>query len=991
MIRNLLVSIFAVSFAGCLALASEPAKCNGHGVSTKYEIAAGEDSPIQVEATVDGQTVNPGPPPLYLQYKLVGAEIKFHVGAYDEDVHVCQIPMAPAKNYIQATEIKVSVLTKGTDGQADEEITTVSLTTSPATPPQTDRAWNGAWTIPEYATLVSNGQQVRLVNKVLVFRFAGEVDDVHCEATKHANSDDDSVHMGVGYVDYAAEVLVVKEDEPPTVDLDVARLDGNWVPENQEDSQGSITKIQDPTEDVYPAMNWALPLRIEVSPAPDTISFSNEPVGNSQGIVQILNVNGGAIIPVWNSSFPPTSLSLLPGQYYAVALTGGVTDLGLTAYKAGASLGKDIVRVSSIPVPPAPGRILFVNPNAPGHGVPFDDFKYRAASTISEAATYAVSGDNIAVARTTIKDHGAEIKRDITLAGLVGRWGGGGFAFGDVPIIDAQRKGRHVTLIAERELAPGTNIGGLRFTNGREKSGGALYIGQDRTVLIKYTAFDENVATGEHSGGAIEIPQANVTVSKGAFSHNKALLGPGGHINCEGEDGETRAAIARWANALNALPTQMWQTLQFAQVSTFALTIVDTSFSDGVATYGGGVSVGTGKRGMCCIIKGQTTFTNCRATKHDGRGGGVSIRGPLCIGSLIEGAVFEDCVANDGGGISIIYCGQATIRDNTFKSSNPQDPTKGCYAKKNGGGIYISALSSAYINGNTFDHCKAGDPNKVGGNGGAVAISMGCVVRTLNNKYLNCLTYRQAAGNRDRSSGMGGAFRVRDSRVVLQRDQFEDNESDLGGGGLGVYSARWEGNDWPDEDVMPTMVSVVGCTFKHNSTKLHGGGGVACLRAWHPNDPNSKKLLKIDIQGEGPDDNIQRKSEFIENKAVVPQPGSQGKVIGGVYYKSIGDFPGYYHVAADGTFDFDAWKAEWVRRSEVIKPLPNAMQPVFIKSFMDTFFWQLDKNEMVVDRLENSSFNNNVGWQYAFFEKVPNGSFKIKNVVVVPPGATLGP
>lgn len=198
MIRNVLASIFAVLMAWSFALAGEAEKCDGHGINPKYQVQTGEA--IQVQVTADAQTVDAGFP-RDLGSRAVGAEIKFHVGAYDKDDHVCQIPMAPVKNYIQATEIKVEVFIKGLNDQPDRKITTVPLPTAPADPPQTDRAWDGTWTIPE--SVVPEGEQdaVHLVGKRLLLKFVGTVDDVPCSAPRHKDSDDEAVNLeSAGYV-----------------------------------------------------------------------------------------------------------------------------------------------------------------------------------------------------------------------------------------------------------------------------------------------------------------------------------------------------------------------------------------------------------------------------------------------------------------------------------------------------------------------------------------------------------------------------------------------------------------------------------------------------------------------------------------------------------------------------------------------------------------------------------------------------------------------
>lgn len=199
----------------CLAMVSpgncgRAEECDGHGVSTEYQITTGKANPIQVEITVDGQVVNPGSVPLNLQYRAVGTTITFHVGAYDEDTHVCQIPMSPVRNFIQDTEIAVEIYIKGTNGQPDQRINTTPyplvLTSSVPTEEPRDRAWDGTWKIPATAIPEGDTQPVSLVGKRLVFKFAGAVDDVTCTAPKHKNSDDETVYLDS--LGYTAELVV---------------------------------------------------------------------------------------------------------------------------------------------------------------------------------------------------------------------------------------------------------------------------------------------------------------------------------------------------------------------------------------------------------------------------------------------------------------------------------------------------------------------------------------------------------------------------------------------------------------------------------------------------------------------------------------------------------------------------------------------------------------------------------------------------------------
>lgn len=122
-------------------------------------------------------------------------------------------------------------------------------------------------------------------------------------------------------------------------------------------------------------------------------------------------------------------------------------------------------------------------------------------------------------------------------------------------------------------------------------------------------------------------------------------------------------------------------------------------------------------------------------------------------------------------------------------------------------------------------------------------------------------------------------------------------------------------------------------------------------------------------------------------------------MIGGIFFKDIGDHVGYYHIAKDGTYDFAAWEKEWMRRTHLfagpiplLQPgLPPSMKPVVLKAFKGLFFKGMTAKTLVLDGLEDTDLNGNVGWQYAFQEPIPKKSFTKANVTVVPAGAFLGP
>jgi hypothetical protein len=96
------------------------------------------------------------------------------VRAADFDDHVCKIPQESVKNYIEPTNLTVTIYEGRIGGP---EIETVELKTN-VTVTTPDRTWVGTWTMP-----------AKYAGSVLVFAYKGNVEDKAC--TQHRYSKDD--------------------------------------------------------------------------------------------------------------------------------------------------------------------------------------------------------------------------------------------------------------------------------------------------------------------------------------------------------------------------------------------------------------------------------------------------------------------------------------------------------------------------------------------------------------------------------------------------------------------------------------------------------------------------------------------------------------------------------------------------------------------------------------------------------------------------------
>ena len=167
--------------------------CDGHGLSTKWEIRKGDDIQANVAARIvpnQAQPISHGQP-LDMGYACPGRQLGFHVQATDPDKHICRTGDRDVTNYTEATSVAVNVFLR----QGRRPIGEFTLDMLPPAEANAKRRfWDGFWIVPESATI--NGETINLVGQELLFEFSGAVDDIECTAANHIHSHDNAVDMG---------------------------------------------------------------------------------------------------------------------------------------------------------------------------------------------------------------------------------------------------------------------------------------------------------------------------------------------------------------------------------------------------------------------------------------------------------------------------------------------------------------------------------------------------------------------------------------------------------------------------------------------------------------------------------------------------------------------------------------------------------------------------------------------------------------------------
>lgn len=225
------------------------------------------------------------------------------------------------------------------------------------------------------------------------------------------------------------------EPPPPlTVRIDIARKNGDIVPDDQKHSNGSVVQIVPQTNpgSLYPAgiflniptlsidppsalQRVHLKLKkIAVSTSPAKIRVYRRMPGQWQFAIFLDELTDERLVG-------PADLG---SDWRLDSTSGGVIDLALIAESLdGTELARDTVRISSTPADPAPGRIVFVNPSSSSPAPPYDNFTLNAAHTITDAVAIMQPDDNVLVASgNSYVESGITLSAGGVVAGLAGSW-----------------------------------------------------------------------------------------------------------------------------------------------------------------------------------------------------------------------------------------------------------------------------------------------------------------------------------------------------------------------------------------------------------------------------------------------------------------------------------------------------------------------------------------------------------------------------------------
>lgn len=252
------------------------------------------------------------------------------------------------------------------------------------------------------------------------------------------------------------------------------------------------------------------------------------------------------------------------------------------------------------------------------------------------------------------------------------------------------------------------------FESNTAKHGGAIAINSNSVATVIGSNFKTNVATG--NGGAIWLGSKSLDITSSEISGNTANLGGGIFV--------TGASTTLVGNELTVASNEATENstdgygggIHIAGGAT--VTITDLTLNNNTASYGGGIGLIGGStltiNGISAKGNEATGYTTTddagTVTINSGNGGAINAgEGSLTIGkgTKILSNVFEENVANSGGGAIYIYNTTTTFVANEIVATSNE-------AKTNyGGALYIRGANiTANIGTLTLTS------NKAGGNGG---------------------------------------------------------------------------------------------------------------------------------------------------------------------------------------------------------------------------------------------------------------------------------
>ncbi|MDR1529405.1 MAG: hypothetical protein LBS40_03250 [Burkholderiales bacterium] len=331
--------------------------------------------------------------------------------------------------------------------------------------------------------------------------------------------------------------------------------------------------------------------------------------------------------------------------------------------------------------------VAVASPDAYGSNdtITFDTAVFNTATTIDVTASGEIA-----------------ITRSLTIEGLLD---GGG-----APLITLDGKSANRILNGS-----GTGfvltVSGLAFQNGHVGSvhGGAIYAGNNATVIVRNSAFKNNRAgvSGNGSGGAIYTSggSATVIVRNSTFEGNQASV-QGGAIFA------TTADVSNSAFEKNQANSSFGGGAIYASTANVSNSTFEDNRVNGGSRGGGAISAATAHVSDSAFENNQSSIS----------GGAIHASGTVNISN----STFEKNQANSNGGA--ISAATANVSDSTFENNQ---------INSNGGAIRVSA---ANISNSTFEGNQA---NGTYGRGGAIYVGT-----TLEASHLTLL---------DNSAGQNGA------------------------------------------------------------------------------------------------------------------------------------------------------------------------------------------------------------------------------------------
>jgi predicted outer membrane repeat protein len=616
------------------------------------------------------------------------------------------------------------------------------------------------------------------------------------------------------------------------VDIDIARLDGNTVPESKDHTQGSITKLVGPSNTLT---DYALNISLFVRP-PELL---NEPgiqvrlrtiaTNRSPGKVRIVK-NGSAIWMNDTEGQKTLTAADLVSALTVQATYGGVVDLAIEVVRGGVVLCSDNVRVSGIPSAyPKSGRILFVNFGLPGAAAPYDDFLVNAADEISDALAIATAEDNIVVCREYVGTFAggglSSSQSDIVLAGLGGKivapptpnpypWTVDGIDWAQpLPRLTGAGASKILTWSNVSEVV----VAGLVFQNALGVRGAALEFATSDHVDVLSCMFDGNTAS--KGGGGVRFNQTHYShVDDCLFTNNSQSeaneIGGAGVLF----QGCQTSRVTRCRFEGNSAKIGAGISLDFNA----NCTVLQSYFTDNHGKLGGGVSVTTNLlANLPGFNPGRSNILDCifKGNKYDAPepahgGSGVFVQDAEC---RIANCMFkENAHKGNGGaimcrGLNELVQGGLVDIDNCQFIDNKATATGGAIAvlgsTVNGLPNFCDPSGLLGGMGVEIDECQFFG-NEAGTKGGALFVTG--ILSDVAVSGATTVFRNNTAGGGDAKETRGGAIcGCALSGIYVSDATFDENRSDFNGGA--VYHTTRGVAEYTD------------CTYTGNTAGGHGG------------------------------------------------------------------------------------------------------------------------------------------------------------------------